>query len=149
VRRAALVLAAAAFGSGCGYISFQKPLTNDEVRLEAEVREYYDEVAQSFATGNADALASLFLSSITHPMTQDQIRDWGRKFFADNGAAHFKLRKIEFEELSYIRAAVTISYVVETKGARGDFGGVEHDELVRHQGRWFVASWDKVQSAKP
>jgi hypothetical protein len=78
-------------------------------------------------------------------MTQEQIRDWGKKFFAENGSAHFRLRKIEFEELSYIRAVVLLTYAVETKGARADFNGVERDELARHQGRWFVVSWEKLR----
>lgn len=140
----AAVLAAACLLSSCGYVSFAKPQTADEIALKAEVREYYDQVAQAFAAGNPDALASLYSSSIVHPMTQDQIRDWGKKFFGDHGPSHFKLRKIAFDELSYVRAVVTLSYAVETKGATGDFAGAERDELVRHQGRWFVVAWEKV-----
>ena len=103
----------------------------------------YDEVGTAFATANADSLTSLYSSSIAHPMTQDQIRSWGKKFFTENGPSHFKLRKIEFEQLSFIHAVVVVTYAVETKGARGDFSGVERDELARHGGRWFVTSWDK------
>lgn len=139
------VVAAVLLWSGCSYISFQKPPTVDELALEGEVREFYDEMSQAFASANPEALTSLYASTLAHPMTQDQVRAWARKFFADNGPAHLKLKKVEFDELSYIRAVVMVDYAVETKGARGDFSGVERDVLERHQGRWFIASWDKVR----
>lgn len=145
MRRAWLVAAACLVGSGCGYISFQKPPTDDELRLKAEVHGYYDEVARAFATANPDALTSLFASSITHPKTQDQIRDWAKTFFKENGPARFHVRKLEFDEISFVRASLRISYTVETKSGRGDFGGIEQDELIQHQGHWFTASWEKVR----
>jgi hypothetical protein len=145
MRRVRFVVAAAFLGSGCGYVSFQKPPSDDELRLKAEIRGYYDQVAQAFAAGNPDALTTLFASSITHPMTQDQIRAWAEKFFKENGPAHFHVRKIEYDEISFVRASVRLSYSVETKGGRGDFGGVEQDELIQRQGRWFTAGWEKIR----
>lgn len=134
---AALVL------SSCGYVSFERAKTPDEVRLEQSVRAYYGDVRRAFAVGNADALTALFSPSITHPMTQAQIRAWAEKFFSEHGRARMRIDRLDVDELGFVRAVVTLTYRVETPDGKGAFGGTERDVLERRDGRWFVASWDK------
>ncbi len=141
---ASLALLWAGLLAGCGYISFSRTATTDEIVLQQELRNFYGELKGAFATGNADALAGLYDPSITHPMTQPEILAWGRKFFADNRTAHLRIEKTSVDELSYIRAVVTVSYKVETSRGKDDFSGSERDVLVKHRGRWYIASWDKV-----
>jgi hypothetical protein len=143
MRRLTVLLAAAVGLSSCGYVSFERAKTPDEVRLEQSVRGYYGDVRRAFAVGNADALTSLFSPSITHPMTQAQIRAWADKFFAEHGRARMRVEKLDVDELSFVRAVVTLSYRVETTDGKGSFGGAERDVLERRDGRWFIASWDK------
>ncbi len=139
-----LALAAAALlTSACGYVSFERPKTADELRLEQSLRAYYGEVREAFAVGNPDALASLFSPSITHPMTQREIRDWATKFFAEHGRARFRIESLEIDELGFVRAVTTLTYRVETPDGKGSFAGTERDVLERRESRWFVSSWDK------
>ena len=134
--------------SSCDFISFTRRQSDDEILLQQEVRGYYTEVEQAFAAGNPQALASLFSSDITHPMTQPEILAWGQKFFAANKNAHFKIEKLTIDEISYIRAVVTLTYKVETPSGKGDFAGTEIDTLAKQHGHWYVASWDKVVPLK-
>ena len=130
--------------AGCGYISFSRPATTDEIVLREELKGFYGELRGAFAAGNADALAGLYEPSIVHPMTQPEILAWGRKFFADNTTAHLRIDKLSIDEMSYIRAVVTLDYKVETQRGKDDFAGSERDVLVKHHGRWYIASWDKL-----
>jgi hypothetical protein len=128
----------------CSYISFQRPPTDDEILLRQSLKAYYNEVQSAFAAGNPAALASLFSPSITRPMTQGEIRAWADKFFAEHGRARFKIKGLEIEELSFVRAVVTLTYSVETPDGKGGFAGTERDILERARGRWSIAAWDKL-----
>jgi len=142
------ILAVVLFSS-CGYVSFGRKVSDDELRLRSDVRAYYDEVVQVFAAGNADALALLFDAAIAKPMTREQILAWGKKFFGEHGPASFKVEKVEHERLGYENAVVLLTYRVETKDGKGNFGGVERDYLVKRGRRWVVASWEPVSKAAP
>jgi hypothetical protein len=139
---------AAVFLSCCGYVSFGRKVGDDELRLRTDVRAYYDEVVTVFAAGNADALTLLFDAAIAKPMTREQILAWGKKFFGQHGPASFKVDKVEYERLGYENAVVLLTYRVETKDGKGNFGGVERDQLVKRGRRWVVASWEKVEEPK-
>jgi len=142
----ALLLAVTALAfAGCGWISFQRPLSDDELRLERDVRSYYTEVAAAFATGNAQALTSLFDPSITEPMTRPDIAKWAEDFFAKHGRAGFKIVSLDFEQLAYERAVVDIRYRVTTPDGQGSFAGSEIDTLVKKNGRWYTARWEKTR----
>lgn len=130
--------------SGCGWISFRKPPTDDEIRLRAELKSYYGDVQTAFAVGNAQGLAVLFDPSITTPMTKREIEAWGDKFFGEHGRASFKLEKFELDEMGAGRAVATIRYSVTTPTGKGSFGGTERDELVKKNGRWYVSAWEKI-----
>lgn len=142
-----LLLAAVAL-SGCGYVSFGRKVGDDELRLRSSVRSYYDEVVQAFAAGNPDALTMLFDGAIAKPMTREQIQAWGKKFFADNGPASFKIERVEYERLGYENAVVLLTYRVTTKGGKGDFGGTERDTLAKRGRRWVVTEWEKADPPK-
>jgi hypothetical protein len=131
--------------ASCGYVSFGRKISDDEMRLRSEVRAYYDEVAQAFAAGNADALALLFDAAIGKPMTREKITEWGRDFFGTHGPASFKVERVEFERLGHENAVVLLTYRVETRDGKGNFGGKERDVLVKHGRRWVVASWEKQE----
>ncbi len=140
----AAVVAAAALG-GCISLNFGRPVSEEEVILREQIRSYYDEVGAAFAAGNADMLANLYDAGIARPMTQDQIRLWGKDFFAKHGPASFKIVKIDFEQVGHVTAVVTIAYRVETRDGDGSFGGSERDDLVQRTGRrWYVTGWDKL-----
>ena len=143
MRRAACLGLGALLLGGCIRLSFRRAETPEETALQAEVRRYYWGVAAAFASGDADALAELFSPSITHPMTQSQIRDWAREFFAKNGRARFHVDELRFDELGYSRAVVTFKYRVEPLKPEGSFGGIETDRLDRRRGRWSVTAWDR------
>lgn len=142
-----LALAAALLGAGglagCGYVSFERPKTPDELRLIQSVHDYYGELGQAFAAGNADTLAELYSPSLSHPMTRAQLRAWAEKFFAEHGRARLVIKRLDVDELGYVQAVATVDYAVETPDGRGDFSGVERDVLERKKGRWAIASWDK------
>lgn len=140
----ALLVIAAVCSSSCGYVSFGRKVSDDELRLRAEVRAYYDEAAQAFAAGNHEALALLFDAAIAKPMTRGQISAWGRKFFAEHGPASFKVEKVEYERLGFENAVVLLTYRVETLDGKGNFGGVERDTLAKRGRRWVITSWEKV-----
>ena len=142
------ILAALLFAS-CGYVSFGRKVSDDELRLRADVRAYYDEVVTAFAVGNPDALALLFDAAIAKPMTRDQILAWGKDFFAKHGGASFKIDAIEYERLGHENAVVVLSYRVETKDGNGNFGGTERDTLAKRGRRWVVTSWEKVEAKTP
>lgn len=142
------LLLAALLLSGCSYVSFGRKVSDDELRLRDDVRAYYDEVVQAFAAGNPDALAQLFDGAITKPMTREQILAWGRKFFGEHGPARFKVERVEYERLGYGDAVVLLTYRVETKDGRGNFGGVERDVLVRRGRRWVMTEWEKAEPPK-
>ena len=146
-RKAAILLLASAL-AGCANISFSRKQTPDELRLAQEVHDYYTEIGSAFAAGNSSGLASLFSSDITHPMSQPEILAWAHKFFGQNRNAHFKVEKLDIDELSYIRAVVTLNYKVETPSGKGNFGGVERDVLTRQRGHWYMAEWEKVPPSK-
>ncbi|MBI5630253.1 MAG: hypothetical protein HY921_05160 [Elusimicrobia bacterium] len=139
-----LFLAPALLLAGCRHISFQQKVGTDAYILEEEVKAFFNEVKTAFAGGNAQALASLFSSSITHPMTQAQILSWGQKFFAENKSARFVVEKLSLDSLGPLQATVTMAYRVETLDGKGNFGGVERDSLVKKGGRWYISAWDKT-----
>lgn len=130
--------------SGCGYISFSKPMSNEEIVLRSEIRGYYEDVAQAFAGGNADALAELYDESIADPMTREQIRDWARKFFQAHGPAQFKVVGIDIDSIGHVSAVLVLTYRVDTRDGAGSFHGVERDHLLKHGRRWYVSSWEKL-----
>ena len=135
--------------SACGYVSFGRTVSDDELRLRSSVRAYYDEVAQAFAAGNHETLTMLFDAAIAKPMTREQISAWGKDFFAKHGPASFKVVRVEYERLGYENAVVLLTYRVETKDGKGNFGGTERDTLTKHGRRWVVTSWEKVPERKP
>lgn len=141
-------LIAAMLLSACGYVSFGRKVSDDELRLRSDVRAYYDEAVQAFAAGNADALALLFDAAIAKPMTREQISAWGRDFFAAHGPASFKVEKVEYERLGYENAVVLLAYRVETRDGKGNFGGTERDYLTKRGRRWAITSWEKVSDRK-
>lgn len=128
---------------GCGWISFRKPPSDDELRLSEEVRSYYTEVQRAFAAGNAQALSALFDAGIAWPMTKAQVEDWAETFFAEHGRAHFRILELTIDDLGLARAVVTLKYAVETPDGKGGFAGSERDTLVRRAGRWYTASWER------
>ena len=136
--------AATALLAGCGWISFRKPPTDDELRVERELRAYYTQVKSAFAVGNSQALAALFDTSITRPMTKPDIESWGEKFFGEHGRARFILRSFSLDEMGAGRAVTTIRYRVETPDGKGSFDGMERDELIKKGGRWYTVSWEKI-----
>jgi hypothetical protein len=131
-------------GAACGGVSFGRRVSDDEMIIQQEIHSYYNQIQEAFATANPDALAALFAPSITHPMTHQEIADWANKFFKENRNGHFKVEKLTFEGLSYIKASVVLAYKVETPDGKGDFSGVERDTLTKDHGHWYVAAWDKV-----
>lgn len=135
--------------AGCKYISFGRRMSNDEIRLQQEIRAYYGDVQRAFAAGNAQALAALFDSSIVKPMTYAQILAWGEKFFSENGPARFRIESLEFDALGHRQADVVMKYRVVTKDGKGDFGGVEADRLVKRGGRWYMTEWEKLPEKEP
>lgn len=141
---AAVLLILSQLVCGCGYISFARPVTQDETIVQEEIKGFYNKIQEAFASGNADSLTGLFAPSITHPMTHDQIGAWAQKFFTDNKNGHFRIDKFSIDNFSYINATVTITYKVETPDQKGDFGGAERDTLMKDHGQWYVAAWDKV-----
>ena len=145
--RALLLLTAVVLAS-CGYVSFARKVSDDELRLRSDVRAYYDEVVQAFALGNADALTLLFDTTITKPMTREQISAWGKDFFVKHGPASFRVECVEYERLGYENAVVLLTYRVVTKDGQGDFGGTERDTLTKRGRRWVVTSWEKVEAPK-
>ena len=136
------------FVSGCGFISFRKPRTDDELRVERELRLYYTEIKSSFAVGNSQSLASLFDSNITRPMSKPEIEKWAEDFFKAHGRASFTIQKFELDELGADRASVTIHYRVEPQDGKGAFGGAETDELIKKGGRWYIAGWEKLPEGR-
>lgn len=140
--RPLLLLPLLAF-SGCIVPSLRKPPTLEESLKEEGLRNYYLDVQNAFARGDAKALADLFEASIAKPMTYGQILAWGEKFFGEHGPARFHVENMEILELGWRRAVTRLTYRVETKSGRGDFGGVELDTFTRRSGRWLMASWEK------
>ncbi|NNN06482.1 MAG: hypothetical protein HKL90_11325 [Elusimicrobia bacterium] len=130
--------------TGCGYINFSKPMSNEEIVLRSEIRGYYEDVSQAFAAGNADALADLYDESIADPMTREQIRDWARNFFKVHGPAQFKAMKIDIDSIGHVSAVLVLTYLVDTRDGAGSFHGVERDHLLKHGRRWYVSSWEKL-----
>lgn len=145
-----LPLVAALCVGACAYVDvgFGRKVSDDELRLRAEVRAYYDDVVRAFAAGNPDALTMLFDAAIAKPMTRDQIQAWGRKFFGEHGPARFKVEKIEYERLGYENAVVLLTYKVETTDGKGGFGGTERDVLVKRGRRWSMTEWEVVPAPK-
>lgn len=145
--RALLLAGAAGLLGGCISLNFGRSVSQAELELRGEIKSYYNEVAMAFASGNAEALAGLFDSGIARPMSQDQIRAWGKDFFTKHGPASFKIEKIDFEQLGHVSAVVTITYRVETKDGQGSFSATERDELAhRDNRRWYVTAWEKLPS---
>jgi hypothetical protein len=144
------LLLAALLLTGCAYVDvgFGRKVSDDEIRLRSEVRAYYDDVARTFAAGNAEALALMFDAAIAKPMTREKILAWGRKFFGEHGPASFKVEKVEFERLGYENAVVLLTYRVETKDGNGNFGGTERDVLVKRGRRWTMTEWEVVPAPK-
>jgi hypothetical protein len=129
---------------GCLAVSFRRPQTLEESLKERGLRDYYLDVKNAFALGDAQALAALFDPAIAKPMTRAQVLAWGNKFFAEHGAARFHVEKLEVLELGYRHGLTRLTYKVETKSGKGDFGGVELDTFTRRSGRWLMTSWEKV-----
>lgn len=139
----ALLLCLSLSLSGCGWISFQAKPSERELDIRREVPLFYDEVKRAFAARNEDALARLFDPGIAKPMTIQQIRDWAKKFFAENEQIAFHVDKLDFEDMGPGRAVVRLTYRVTTRGGKGDFGGTEIDVVERREGRWRIMSWEK------
>ena len=72
----------------------------------------------------------------------------GQKFFSENGPAVFKIERVEYERLGYENAVVLLTYRVETKNGKGNFGGTERDVLVKRGRRWIMTSWEKAEAPK-
>ena len=134
--------------SACAYVSFGRKVSDDEVRLRSGVRAYYDEVVLAFASANHESLTMLFDTAITKPMTREKISAWGKDFFAKNGSAKFKVEHLEYERLGYENAVVLLTYRVETKSGKGNFGGTERDYLTKRGRRWVVTAWEIVGTPK-
>ena len=143
-RTAALCAAAAALLGACVRLDFSRKISDEEYVLRTELRSYYDQVAAAFAGGNAEALAGLFDSAISRPMTREQVAAWGREFFGAHGPARFKVEALDYERVGHVSASVVLSYRVETRDGAGSFRGVERDELVKRRGRWYTASWERL-----
>lgn len=144
--RALLLAALALVPASCGWLSFEKRKTEQELALEQSVRGYYDEVTQAFASGDSERLASLFSPAIAKPMTREQIAAWGRDFFRDHGPARFTVEKLEFDALGPRRAEALLTYRVSTRTGQGSFGGRELDVLERTEGgRWRISEWEKLR----
>lgn len=141
---ATLPLALALLASGCGWVSFGRRMSDDELRLRSEVKSYYGQVARAFAAGNPDALASLFDPSIARPMSHAEVKTWAQGFFAKNGRAGFRVESLEIESIGPAEAVVLLRYRVETPDGKGDFAGTERDTLSRRKGRWYIAAWEKL-----
>jgi hypothetical protein len=137
---AALLLAL----QGCGFISFAKPATDQEIRLRGELRGYYTEVQRAFAAGNSQALASLFDPSIVRPMNHAEIEAWGEKFFADHGPAKLKIVAVDIRDMGAEHAVVELQYAVEPVRNGGGFSAREMDTLVKRNGRWYVREWETL-----
>lgn len=135
--------------SACGYVSFERTASDDELRLRSSVRAYYDKVVQAFAAGNPETLTLLFDAAIAKPMTREQISAWGKDFFAKHGPARFKIGRVEYERLGYENAVILLTYRVETQDGKGNFGGTERDYLSKRGRRWIVTSWEKIEDSKP
>lgn len=143
--RALALLPLLAALSGCGFISFRQPPTDDELRLTGEVRAYYAEVQRAFATGNPQALSSLFDASITRPMSKPQIDAWAEKFFAEHGRARFHIMSLEIDDVGHEQAEVTLKYAVEPADGKGGFAATEQDSLVKRGGRWYTRAWERAR----
>ncbi|MBI3289757.1 MAG: hypothetical protein HYZ74_09600 [Elusimicrobia bacterium] len=139
-----LIVSLALLSSACGWINFGRAVPDEELRARADVRSYYDEMAQAFASGNAEALARLFDPAIAKPMTREKILAWGQDFFGRHGPARFKIERVEFERLGLQNAIVTLTYRVETRDGEGSFAATERDELVKRGRRWYVTGWEAV-----
>ena len=144
MRRFCLLLALFSAAAGCRHLSFGRAVSDDELRLQAQIRAYYQEAARAFAAGDAAALTRLYDQAIGKPMTRDQIQAWGEKFFAEHGPASFSVKALEFERLGFQDAVVVLAYRVETKDGRGSFGGTERDVLAKKGKRWLMTSWEKL-----
>lgn len=141
--RRILLLGLLATGA-CVRLDFGRKVGDDELRLRRELQAYYLDASAAFAAGSPEALTALYDPSITKPMTLKQIQDWGVKFFGEHGPAKFKVDKLVFDRLGYESAVVTLTYHVETKDHKGEFGGTEVDEFVKKRGRWLMTRWDVV-----
>ena len=137
-----LPIAAAVLLTSCGYVSFGRKVTDDELRLRADVRSYYDEVVTAFAAGNPDSLALLFDAEIAKPMTREKITAWGKDFFAKHGSAKFKVDRVKYERLGHVNAVVLLTYHVETADGTGNFADTERDYLARRGRSWVITSWE-------
>jgi hypothetical protein len=142
--RRALLLGCLLAGAACVRLDMGRKLSDDEHRIRRELEAYYMEASAAFATGSPEALAALYDPSITKPMTLQQIREWGVKFFGEHGPARFKVEKLEFDRVGYEHAVVTLTYKVETKSGKGGFGGTEIDTFVKKRGRWLMTAWEKA-----
>ena len=147
MKRHGALLAAAGLAGACAYVGFDRGLSPDEIVLQQEIRAYFNEMQEAFAAGNAQALASLFDPSITHPMNQDEIEARAGAFFAANKGAHLGIDRVSFEELGMQRAVVTAAYKAEALQASSALQGVERATLVKRRGRWYVSRWE--EASKP
>lgn len=144
VTRRALLLASSLALGGCGFVSFQRPRTDQELILRGQVRYFYSQIQLAFAEGNPDALTVLFSPSITRPMSYAEVQAWARRFFSENKTARFRILRLEIEQLGPVQAVVLLTYKVQTPDGKGDFGGTERDTLSQSGGRWSIVAWDKV-----
>jgi hypothetical protein len=142
--RRALLLGCLLAGAACVRLDMGRKLGDDELRIRRELEAYYMEASAAFAAGSPEALAALYDPSITKPMTLQQIRDWGVKFFGEHGPARFKVEKLEFDRVGYENAVVTLTYKAETKSGKGGFGGTEVDHFAKKRGRWLMTAWEKA-----
>ena len=138
----------ALLSAGCGWVSFSRRMSDEEVEVRQELVAYYAKVQEAFAAGSPDYLTSLFAASITKPMTLPQIADWAKTFFAAHANAVFHVKKLDFDSVGLGSAEVTLSYWVETPDHEGEFGGVERDQLIKIHGQWRISSWEVVDPSK-
>lgn len=132
------------FFVGCGYVSFARKQTTDEVVLRQELVAYYADVQSAFAAGNAQRLASLYDPAIAKPLTRAEVEAWATKFFAEHGRASFHVKKMEIEQMGFQDAVVILDYAVETPSGKGGFTGLERDSLSKHGAHWSVKGWEKL-----
>jgi hypothetical protein len=142
--RPLLLSALLLLGAGCGYVSFARKETTDEVVLKQQIMSYYDSVKAAFASGAVQRFAVLFDPKVANPMTHAQIMDWAQKFLGKHGRAAFRVNKLDIEQLGFSQAVVVLDYSVETPSGEGGFSGLERDWLVKKRGRWMITRWEKL-----
>ncbi len=125
--------------------SFSKPMTPTQFALQQQIENfYYEEVDSAFFSGNVEVFCDLYSPGIVKPMDSNQIHAWAQKFFKEHPSAHFVVKNLFIDEMSYVRAVVRVKYQVVTAGGEGSFSGYERDVLTHQKNAWFISSWEKL-----